>query len=344
MELLPAVHAVLDAIVHPSMHQDLGTDWNWDGDSITKANRFLFQLQSPSFLIAFKILVHVLYVVRELTVKLQMQAIDVTYAYKQVTSAVSTLKKMREDSYTQFHQLFMNTTRLGQQLHGDQFELITPRIIAGRQAHQSNPATASPEDYFRKTLFDEFLSHIISQLQDRFVNNPSHSIALGLLRLLLSECIQAESDCTLPTELAQAADLYTVDLPHPLMLSTEYSMWVTKWKLQHAAKADVPNKLVDALHSCSSLQFPNLHVMLHVALTLPITLCESERSFSQLKLIKTSHRTTMTNNRLSGLALIKINRERSIKLSSEEEMKELVKAFAQLHPRRIKLPFMLADS
>ena len=28
LELLLAVHAVLDAIVHPSMHQELGTDWN----------------------------------------------------------------------------------------------------------------------------------------------------------------------------------------------------------------------------------------------------------------------------------------------------------------------------
>ena len=71
-----------------------------------------------------------------------------------------------------------------------------------------------------------------------------------------------ESDCILPTELAQAADLYKEDLPHSVMLSTEYNMWVTKWKQQHAANADIPNKLVDALHSCSELQFPNLHVLL----------------------------------------------------------------------------------
>ena len=69
-----------------------GTDWGWDGDSITKANGFLFQLQSSSFLIAFKVLLRILYVLRELTVKLQMQAIDVTYAYQQVTSVISTLK------------------------------------------------------------------------------------------------------------------------------------------------------------------------------------------------------------------------------------------------------------
>lgn len=261
LELLPAVHAVLDAIVHPSLYQELGKDWNWDGESTTKVNGFLFQLQSPSFLIALKILLHVLYVVRELTVKLQMQAIDVTYAYQQVTSAVATSKKMREDSFSQFHQLFIDTTQLGQQLHGEPFELLTPRI-AGRQAHRSNRATASPEDYFRITLFDEFLSHLISQLQDRFVDNPSHSIALDLLCILPSECVHCESNGTLPTELVQAADLYTQDLPHSVMVSTEYSMWVTKWKLQHAANADVPNKLVDALHSCSALQFPNLHVLL----------------------------------------------------------------------------------
>ena len=318
LELLPAVHTVLDAIVHPSMHQELGTDWNWDGESITKANGFLFQLQSPSFLIAFSILLRILYILRELTLKLQMQAIDVIYAYQQVTSVVFTLKKMREDSSSQFHSLFTETTQLGQQLHGDQFELSTPRIV-GRQVHRSNPETSSPEDYFRITLFDEFLSHVISQLEDRFVDNPAHSIALGLLYLLPSKCVHVESDGILPTELAQASVLYKDDLPHSVMLSTEYNMWVTKWKQQHAASADIPNKLVDALHSCSELQFPNLHVLLRVALTLPITSCESERSFSQLKLIKTSHRSTMTNNRLSGLALMKINRDCCNELSSEEK-------------------------
>ena len=334
LELLPAVHAVLDAIVHPAVHQELGTDWGWDGDSITKANGFLYQLQSSSFLIAFKVLVRILYVLRELTVKLQMQAIDVTYAYQQVTSVISTLKQMREDSESQFHSLFTETIKLGQQLHGEHFELSTPRIV-GRQVHRSNPAVSSAEDYFRITLFDEFLSHVIRELEDRFVDNPAHSIALGLLHLLPSE-----NDGTLPTELVQAADLYSEDLPHSVMLSTEYSMWVTKWKQQHEASAEIPTKLVDALHSCRELQFPNLHVLLRVALTLPITSCESERSFSQLKLIKTSHRSTMTGNRLSGLALMKINRD---ELSSEGKIKEIVKSFAQLHPRRMKLPFMLAD-
>ena len=62
-----------------------------------KQNGFLFHLQSPSFLIAFKILLRIMYILRELTVKLQMQAIDDTYANQQVNSAVAMLKKMRKD-------------------------------------------------------------------------------------------------------------------------------------------------------------------------------------------------------------------------------------------------------
>ena len=101
---------------------------------------------------------------------------------------------------------------------------------------------SSPEEYFRITLFDEFLSHVISQLEDRFVNNPAHSIALGLLCLLPSECVRVQTDGILPVEPSQAADLYTEDLPHSVMLSTEYNLWVTKWK-EHAAGArvDTPN-------------------------------------------------------------------------------------------------------
>ena len=41
---------------------------------------------------------------------------------------------------------------------------------------------------------------------------------------------------------------------------------------------------------------------------------------------------------------MKINQDCYNELSSEEKIKDVVKSFAQLHPRRIKLSFMLADS
>ena len=40
------------------------------------------------------------------------------------------------------------------------------------------------------------------------------------------------------------------------------------------------------LNACDRTSLPNIYVLLQLALTLPVTSCESERSFSQLKLIK----------------------------------------------------------
>ena len=51
LELLPAVHMILQAMTCPHLYTSLGTDWKWDTDTITKANSFLYQLESSSFLV-----------------------------------------------------------------------------------------------------------------------------------------------------------------------------------------------------------------------------------------------------------------------------------------------------
>ncbi len=80
LELLPALHLCLEAMVHPELHPDFGTGWNWDGETISKAKGFLFQLQSPLFLISLQILLQVFQLLKEPTIKLQSRAVS---AYKQ---------------------------------------------------------------------------------------------------------------------------------------------------------------------------------------------------------------------------------------------------------------------
>ena len=122
----------------------------------------------------------------------------------------------------------------------------------------------------------------------------------------------------------------------------EYRIWVRNWKQTDSNQ--VPFKLVDVLESCDVYSSSNIHQLFTIALKLPITSCESERSFSQLKLIKTSRRSAMSAERLSGLALMKINRERCQQLhDSPEILGELVSMFAQSNYRRMKLPFVLCD-
>ncbi len=190
-------------MVNPSEFPEVGTNWTWDGETITKANGFLYQLQSPSFLICFKILLEVMCCLRGLTKKLQMQAIDVFYAYKQVKSVVSTLKGMRDNSDTEFHAIFEEATTLGKTIHGEDYCFSMPRVT-GHQSQRSNPSVSSPEAYYRITLYNEFLSLVVAEIEKRFLDNPMHGI--GILNLLPSECCKHKLTDGIPTELTQAVD------------------------------------------------------------------------------------------------------------------------------------------
>ena len=234
----------------------------------------------------------------------------------------------------------MEATRIGKQFHGNDFEISMPRL-SGRQIYRSNPSSSTPEDYYRITQYDEFLSQVIAELEERFVNNPSYGIAVGLLYLIPNECINLKEEIGVPEDLAGAVDEFKDDLPHAVLFTTEYGLWVRKWKECTTA---LPDTLIGALQGCSNLSYPNVSALLNIALTLPITSCESERSFSQLKLIKNARRSTMSESRLSALALMKINRDRCNKLTSKENITELVQSFTQLHPHRMKLSFMLTDN
>ena len=50
--------------------------------------------------------------------------------------------------------------------------------------------------------------------------------------------------------------------------------------------------------------FPNVGIALRIYLTIPVTNCEGERSFSTLSRVKNDLRTTMTQQRLKALSLM----------------------------------------
>uniref|UniRef100_A0A8C5GFL1 TTF-type domain-containing protein n=1 Tax=Gouania willdenowi TaxID=441366 RepID=A0A8C5GFL1_GOUWI len=76
--------------------------------------------------------------------------------------------------------------------------------------------------------------------------------------------------------------------------------------------------------------FPNVFVALRLFLTLPVSNCEGERSFSQLKRIKNELRTTMGQKRLSALSLMAIESE----LVRELDFEDLICNFAKKKTRK----------
>ena len=64
--------------------------------------------------------------------------------------------------------------------------------------------------------------------------------------------------------------------------------------------------------------YPNLWIALRVAVTLPVTVASAERSFSKLKLIKSYLRSSMSQERLSGLAIMSINHDVGKQISYDD--------------------------
>ena len=78
--------------------------------------------------------------------------------------------------------------------------------------------------------------------------------------------------------------------------------------------------------------FPNISVALRVLLTLPVSVASGERSFSKLKLIKSYLRSTMSQERLVGLATISIESE----LANSIDIRRSVSEFAKQKARKVK--------
>ena len=72
-----------------------------------------------------------------------------------------------------------------------------------------------------------------------------------------------------------------------------------------------------------------LYVAMRILLTLPITVASVERSFSKLKLIKSYLRSTMSQDRLVGLATISIERA----IAEELDLTEVIQDFAAAKAR-----------
>lgn len=76
--------------------------------------------------------------------------------------------------------------------------------------------------------------------------------------------------------------------------------------------------------------FPNLEVAIRVYLTLPVTNCSAERSFSALKRIKSETRSTMEDEKLNSLMLLCTQSDITLKLDCDD----IITNFAKLKMRK----------
>ncbi|XP_037542842.1 52 kDa repressor of the inhibitor of the protein kinase-like [Nematolebias whitei] len=135
--------------------------------------------------------------------------------------------------------------------------------------------------------------------------------------------------CNRHLDTTEIVSMYAEDLPSPELVDQE----ITRWKLKYGRVpgSQRPNTPAGSIKECDRDLYPNLHVLLQLACTLPVTSCECERSASALRRLNSYMRASMGKERLSSLALLHIHYSKHIDLD------RVVDVFANKHSRRMEL-------
>ena len=252
-----------------------------------------------------------------LSIKLQGRYVDIVRAYRDINSVKDCLKKARISVDTFHESMYVEVKHLGDCVG---IEESRPRF-ASRQQHRSNVSSNNISDHYKLNLTIPVLDHIINELDTRFASHSS-TIVNESIKIVPSEIFSRSEKL----EIQNLLEYYSDDLPAPISLDVELDMWCNSWAGNELAEGlYTPEK---ALRHIDKDYFPNIHTFMVLMVTLPVTSCESERSISLLKFIKSKLRSSMVEERLNALTLMYFHKDVHI------DTEEVVTLFAQAKPKR----------
>ena len=296
----------------------------WNKETRSDAHSLLLAISRFSFIFSLVLTQRVLAYTMGLSIKLQGRYIDVVRAHRDIETVIDTLKDVRSGINVFHTNAYKQAVSISRNVDIDE---SAPRQ-AGRQQHRHNVQSDSISEHFKLNYTIPLLDHLVSEMNDRFNKDFSNTLE-DFKHLLPSEISNCNSHLQ-PSELSNLMEFYQHDFPSINSFEAELHLWCNKWKATPELAVDV-NTLQKLLPYTDYDYFPNIHTLLRIILTLPVTSCECERSISVLRFLKTCLRSTMSQERLNGLAMLQYHKDMHL------EAKEVAKEFAQRQPRRLSL-------
>jgi hypothetical protein len=223
-------------------------------------------------------------------------------AYREIEEVAAGLSEVRGELDVGFTAWFREADDLAVSV-GE--AIVMPRT-AGRQTLQANHPAHTPEEYFRRSVAAPFLDYLLSEFGSRFKNSE---LVHDGLTLVADRAAAVVDGWQTPEGVKGLALLWAQDLPDPNDVPTEFHRWCLKWHEAQRKGQAIPTTLISSLQACNENFFPNISRLLRLLATLPVTTAECERSISGLRRLKTYLRSTMSSDRLNGLALMHFHQD-----------------------------------
>lgn len=294
--------------------------------------RGLLEQMNFSFLFHLSLFTKVLSRLKVLSDLLQSRDCNLSQACIMARTVIDEFSEMR-NSQSAFDTVWAQTCSISEEngvpqrekqrtkrlpLHLEQFVLSE-----GRPVEEESPDS---KETFRVKVFLPVLDHLIAELTRRFTENNDVLCGVSALHP------QSENfmDISLLKPFAEhyACDIDSVEVECKLVIKL-----LQRIEAERKCKIETLMQLVTVLGEYK-LAFHELHKLGVIAVTIPASSSSCERTFSCLRRLKTYLRSRMTNNRLSDLAVLAVERS----LSNKIDLQRVVDMFDAAHSnRRIRL-------
>ena len=312
-------------------------DSSRDSHTRNLAKSLILKIKSFKFICSIIIWYNILSKINILSKLMQKVDIELSKVINIITEVTGYLKDQRCDD--SFATIINEAKSMADEIDCDAMfpvtDFVRPRKkkrMFSYETMEDERSNLSPEHYFKVNFFYVVLDTSLSKIEERFATMNDHYSAFSFLSNTNSLKKISKDE-----KMKYCMNLQ-IKLSDPNTNDTDINGFELCDEIENFLsinKSDINAlDILEFIYTNELLSlFPNLSVAIRIFLTLPITVASGERSFSKLKLIKNYLRSTMSQERLSSLSIISIEKE----ICSELNMTEIINDFATRKARKIEL-------
>ncbi|KAG7609755.1 hypothetical protein ISN44_As05g018300 [Arabidopsis suecica] len=321
---------IMDALVYIAENSD---DPKEQSEAECLATSETHGIGSFEFLVSMVIWYNLLSVVNIVSKSLQSEDMNIDVAIDQLKGLVSYFQKYRDSG---FEKAKLEAKEIAESM---EIEAVFPKKakrVIKRKRHYGEESenvkgsvVLSPEESFRIDYFIQIMDQALYSLETRFEQFQRYEQIFGFLFDLKK--LQSASDDSLMASCTNLKDALTHGTYSDILASDLfYELKILREALPKEVRR--PIEVLDFLQKVEGC-YPNSWIAYRVLLTIPVLVASAERSFSKLKLIKSYLRSSMSQERLSDLAILSIERA----LVREVDFERLANDFVGKKGKRITL-------
>jgi hypothetical protein len=298
-----------------------------DTDPMAKSDaKSLYDLIGTfEFILGMVIWYDILYAVNVVSKKLQSSSMCLHSTLEQIDGIMSYFDKYRNEG---FASSMVVAKDIASVMGVEASFLIKRRALRKKHYDEndcSNEANLQGEKDFEVNYFLVMLDMASSSLKNRFedlqVFNGIFGPLLNSASMKSLDHIKLRDYCTMLAKTFSVDDSFDFEENN---LTSELRI----------LQMTLPNRSMSAMEIFEFVRrmdcYPNIFVAYQILFTIPITVATAERSFSKLKLLKNYLRSTMSQERLNGLATLCIEK----KLLDDVNIEAIIDDFASRNVRR----------